>query len=71
MCLSRKTEPGEFAWLAKYSFHSDVKLLQFKSLLAPIGKITLQDEHDSLAYAWFQSDTENEVPDRYMRGLEV
>ncbi|KFZ04326.1 hypothetical protein V502_10233 [Pseudogymnoascus sp. VKM F-4520 (FW-2644)] len=35
------------------------------SLLGPIAHTTLANEPECLAYAWFRSDVENAVPDRY------
>ncbi|KAJ9608102.1 hypothetical protein H2200_007090 [Cladophialophora chaetospira] len=43
----------------------------FRSLLVPIADTTIKNEPECRAYAWFTSVSDNEVPDRYMRGIEV
>ncbi|OBT81738.1 hypothetical protein VE02_08885 [Pseudogymnoascus sp. 03VT05] len=35
------------------------------SLLGPVAHTTIANEPECLAYAWFKSDVENAVPDRY------
>lgn len=44
---------------------------QMLSLLGPVAHTTIANEPECFAYAWFKSDVENAVPDRYLRGLEV
>ncbi|OBT50854.1 hypothetical protein VE04_08122, partial [Pseudogymnoascus sp. 24MN13] len=44
---------------------------QMLSLLGPVALTTIANEPECFAYAWFKSDVENAVPDRYLRGLEV